>query len=52
MLKVKSLIDEGKLEEAKALIDEIIAAVPETFDGEEGVDPPLPGEGSNGKPNK
>lgn len=26
---VKSLIDEGKLEEAKALIDEIVASIPE-----------------------
>jgi|UniRef100_UPI003FEE1722 hypothetical protein len=49
---VKSLIDEGKLEEAKALIDEIIASIPETLEGEDGIDPPLPGEGSNGKPNK
>lgn len=45
---VKSLIDEGKLEEAKALIDEIIASIPETLEGEDGIDPPLPGEGSNG----
>jgi hypothetical protein len=29
-LKVKSLIDEGKLAEAKSLVDEIVASVPET----------------------
>lgn len=51
LIEAKALIDSGKYEEAKALIDEVIAAIPETMsdDGgdEEGVDVPLPGEGNN-----
>lgn len=44
-LKVKSLIDEGKLEEAKALIDEIIASIPETS-AEQGDEKPTIGGGA------
>lgn len=49
--QVKALIDENKPEEAKALIDEIIAATPQpTGDEQENVEVPLPGEGTNGIP--
>lgn len=51
--KAKALIDEGKLEEAKAKIDEVIAATPAMTSDPgkkepEKTDPPLPGTGSNG----
>lgn len=52
--EAKALIDEGKLEEAKAKIDEVIAATPAmTSDAgkeePEKNDPPLPGQGNNGR---
>lgn len=47
--EAKALIDEGKLEEAKAKIDEVIAATPAESASKEPEknDPPLPGQGSN-----
>lgn len=50
--EAKALIDAGKYEEAKAKIDEVIAATPaEASDPgkkePEKNDPPLPGEGEN-----
>lgn len=46
--QVKVLIDENKPEEAKALIDEIIAATPQAIgDEHENNEIPLPGQGSN-----
>ena len=52
--EAKALIDAGKLEEAKAKIDEVIASIPaETSDKApekpKPTDPPLPGEGTNGQ---
>lgn len=47
--EAKALIDEGKYEEAKAKIDEVIAATPAEATAPEKNDPPLPGEGSNGR---
>lgn len=46
--QVKILIDENKPEEAKALIDEIIAATSQSAgDEQENSEVPLPGRGSN-----
>lgn len=48
--EAKALIDAGKLEEAKAKIDEVIASVPAETSNKEPekpkpTDPPLPGDG-------
>ena len=52
LIEAKDLIDAGKLKEAKAKIDEVIAGAniqkaPEKEDIKP-TDPPLPGEGTNG----
>lgn len=57
LLELKELIKAGKSEEAIAEIDEAIAAMPETMSTTGPVeiepgDPPLPGQGTNGRPPK
>lgn len=47
--EAKALIDAGKLEEAKAKIDEVIAAQPAQTAGDDNNDlEPLPGTGNTG----
>lgn len=50
LLEAKELIDAGKPEEAKAKIDEVIAAmsVAKVTPKPDPTDPPLPGQGTNG----
>ena len=58
LIEAKDFIDAGKLEEAKAKIDEVIAGVPAKMSNKEPepIEPdpedPLPGQGTNGRPPK
>lgn len=52
--EAKALIDAGENEAAKSKIDEVLSMIPEETASKdpEKNNPPLPGEGSNGKPVK